>query len=77
MFSGIGPVVVSEDSIYYIPGAMLVISAGYNTENRVFLQAVQLKLKRCVLRQESLGTDVQGKATGRFLQAAIWPVSLI
>ena len=79
MFSGLGPAVVSEDSIYYVPGVVSVISAGCNTENRVFLQscAVRLKLEWCVLRQEPLGTDVQGKPTGRLLQAAIWPFSLI
>lgn len=39
MFSGLGPAVVSEDSVHYVPGVILAISAGCNTENRLFLQS--------------------------------------
>lgn len=52
MVSGLGLAAASEDSIYYVLGVTLVISAGCNTENRVFRQscAVQLKPEWCVLR---------------------------
>lgn len=67
----------SKDSIYYVPAIMLAISAGYNTEDTVFLQSCAAQLEWYVLRQEPLRANVQGKPAERFLQAAIWPVSLI
>lgn len=63
---------------------MLVISTGEQHGEQcwnVFQQSCAAQractLELYVLRQELLDTDVQVKPTGRFLQAAIWPVSLI
>lgn len=60
MFSGLGLVVVSEDSVHYVPGVIVAISAGCNRENRLFLQscAVQGRPEGCVLRQQPFSTDV-------------------